>query len=58
VLPMSLSLSPASNSKVTDAIMPYLRDPRLVRKLAYINGKWVHGNRDMAWATLPGNTEI
>ncbi|GHA08202.1 NAD-dependent succinate-semialdehyde dehydrogenase [Oceanisphaera arctica] len=45
---MSLSLSPMSNSKVTDAIMPYLRDPRLVRELAYINGKWVHGNRDMA----------
>ncbi|MFP2768752.1 NAD-dependent succinate-semialdehyde dehydrogenase [Oceanisphaera sp. KMM 10153] len=45
---MSLSLNPTSHSKVTDAIMPYLRDPRLVRELAYIKGKWVHGSRDMA----------
>lgn len=45
---MSLKLQPVINSKVTDAIMPYLKDPRLVRELAYINGKWVHGQQDIA----------
>ncbi|MDP5292142.1 NAD-dependent succinate-semialdehyde dehydrogenase [Oceanimonas sp. CHS3-5] len=34
------------NGKVTDALMPYLTDPRLVRELAYINGQWVHGRSD------------
>jgi aspartate-semialdehyde dehydrogenase len=45
---MSLSLKPISDSKVTEAIMPYLKDPRLVRELSYINGKWVNGNSDVA----------
>ena len=45
---MSQSLNATSNSKVTDAIMPYLKDARLVRELAYINGKWVYGNDDIA----------
>ncbi|OIN08742.1 NAD-dependent succinate-semialdehyde dehydrogenase [Oceanisphaera psychrotolerans] len=45
---MSLSLKPISDSKVTEAIMPYLKDPRLVRELAYVNGKWVNGNSDVA----------
>ncbi|WMC11071.1 NAD-dependent succinate-semialdehyde dehydrogenase [Oceanimonas pelagia] len=35
------------NHKVTDALMPYLQDPRLVRELAYINGQWVHGQGDL-----------
>lgn len=45
---MSLSLNATTHSKVTDAIMPYLKDARLVRELAYINGKWVYGNDDIA----------
>ena len=44
---MSLQLQSVVNSKVTDAIMPYLSDARLVRELAYINGKWVHGSQDI-----------
>ncbi|ART80100.1 NAD-dependent succinate-semialdehyde dehydrogenase [Oceanisphaera avium] len=44
---MSLQLHAVSTSKVTDAIMPYLTDARLVRELAYINGKWVHGPQDI-----------
>ncbi|MGP7734694.1 NAD-dependent succinate-semialdehyde dehydrogenase [Oceanimonas smirnovii] len=35
------------NGKVTDALMPYLQDPRLVRELAYINGQWVHSHPDL-----------
>src|SRR5690554_1166625 len=45
---MSLTLKQVSDSKVTEAIMPYLKDPRLVRELAYVNGKWVNGNDDLA----------
>ncbi|MBM7455320.1 aspartate-semialdehyde dehydrogenase [Oceanisphaera litoralis] len=45
---MSLSLNATSPGKVTDAIMPYLKDARLVRELAYINGQWVCGHDDMA----------
>ncbi|WP_237332703.1 NAD-dependent succinate-semialdehyde dehydrogenase [Zobellella iuensis] len=45
---MSLTLKHVSDSKVTEAIMPYLKDPRLVRELAYVNGKWVNGNADLA----------
>lgn len=44
---MSLQLQAVITSKVTDAIMPYLNDGRLVRELAYINGKWVHGLQDI-----------
>ncbi|NHH99812.1 NAD-dependent succinate-semialdehyde dehydrogenase [Oceanimonas sp. MB9] len=36
-----------NNGKVTDALMPYLQEPRLVRELAYLNGQWVHGQRDL-----------
>ncbi|MGO1791872.1 MAG: NAD-dependent succinate-semialdehyde dehydrogenase [Oceanisphaera sp.] len=54
---MSLQLQSVITSKVTDAIMPYLKDPRLVRELAYINGKWVHGQQDIA-VINPANEEV
>lgn len=44
---MSLQLQAVNTSKVTDAIMPYLKDARLVRELAYVNGKWLHGPQDI-----------
>lgn len=36
------------DGKATDAVLNHLRDARLFRHLAYINGKWVAGNKDIA----------
>ncbi len=45
------------SSKVTEAVMPYLDDARLVRELAYIDGRWVNGERDFA-VLDPASNEV
>ncbi|MCW8907845.1 MAG: NAD-dependent succinate-semialdehyde dehydrogenase [Sedimenticola sp.] len=45
------------SSKVTEAIMPFLDDPRLVRELAYVNGRWINGDRDFA-VIDPASNEV
>lgn len=37
--------------------MPHLKDPRLVRELAYVNGKWIHGSKDEA-VINPASNEV
>jgi aspartate-semialdehyde dehydrogenase len=46
-----------NDGKVTEAIMLHLKDPRLVRELAYVNGKWIHGSSDEA-VTNPASNEV
>lgn len=57
VISMNCINTKITDSKATEAILPHLKDPRLVRELAYVNGKWVNGTTDEA-VINPASTEI
>ncbi len=43
--------------KANDVVLAHLEDARLLRQLAYINGKWVAGNQDIA-VTNPADDQV